>query len=492
VHGLSKSFGGTQALAGVDLTVLAGEVHALVGQNGSGKSTLIKILSGYHAPDAGSVELDGERVRLPMRPGEPERHGLAFLHQEASLAEGMTVLENLRLGRYETTWYGRLLWRRERVRVKRLLESVGLDLDPNLPIRNVPQAERALIGFARAAQEVSHRKGVLVLDEPTASLPAPAVARLFDAIRGVAASGSSVLFVSHRLEEVLEISDRISVIRDGRMVGTVDRAGASEGQLIEMMLGRTLGELYPARVVPEGERLFEARGLTGKIATDVAFDVHRGEVVGLTGLVGMGQDEVLYLVYGSTENGAGAVTVGTKTIARPAPELMRKAGVALLPADRAHDSGTLSASVLENVTLPVLGRFFSGGFLHHGAERAEVLRLLTRFDVRPPRPQAPLGSLSGGNQQKALLAKWLQLRPEVLLLHEPTQGVDIGSRKQIFEIIREVAASGTGVVIASAEYEDLAHLCNRVLVMRRGRLVAELTGGDLTEDRIIEYCYRSG
>jgi ribose transport system ATP-binding protein len=183
--------------------------------------------------------------------------------------------------------------------------------------------------------------------------------------------------------------------------------------------------------------------------------------------------------------------VGEKTIARPTPQSMRKAGVALLPADRARESGTLGASVLENVTLPVLGRFFSGGLLHHGTERAEVLRLLSRFDVRPPLPHAPLGSLSGGNQQKALLAKWLQLRPEVLLLHEPTQGVDIGSRKQIFEIIREVAASGTGVVIASAEYEDLAHLCNRVLVMRRGRLVAELTGGDLSEDRIIEYCYRS-
>ena len=489
LRGLSKRFGSTQALADVDLTVTAGEVHALVGQNGSGKSTLIKILSGYHAPDAGSVAIDGERVRLPLRPGDPERHGLAFLHQDSSLAEGMSVLENLRLGRYETTWYGRLRWRRERVRVRRLLASVGLDLDPNLPIRHVPQAERALIGFARAAQEVSARQGVLVLDEPTASLPAPAVARLFDAIRGVAAAGSSVLFVSHRLDEVLEISDRISVIRDGRLVGTVDRAGASEGQLIEMMLGSALGELYPERVVPEGECAVAARGLTGKIATDVGFDVHRGEIVGLTGLVGMGQDEVPYLLYGSTEDGTGAVTVGAKTIEHPTPALMRKAGVALLPADRAGSSGTLGASVLENVTLPVLDRFFSNGLFHHQAERAEVLRLLTRFDVRPPAPRAPLGSLSGGNQQKALLAKWLQMRPDVLVLHEPTQGVDIGSRKQIFEIIREVAASGTAVVMASAEYEDLAHLCNRVVVMRRGRVVTELSGDDLTSERILERCY---
>lgn len=491
VRELSKSFGGTQALVGVDLTVLAGEVHALVGQNGSGKSTLIKILSGFHAPDEGTVAMAGEAVRLPLRPGDPERHGLAFLHQDVSLAEGMTVLENLRLGRYETTWYGRLRWKHERLRVRRLLESIGLDLDPDSLIRDVPQAERALIGFARAAQEVSSRRGVLVLDEPTASLPAPAVARLFEAIKVVSASGSAVLFVSHRLEEVLEISDRISVIRDGRLVGTLDRAGASEEQLIEMMLGRTLGELYPARVEPEGERAFAAHGLSGKIAADVNFDVHRGEVVGITGLVGMGHDELPYLIYGASERRTGAVTVGERTIERPTPEVMRKAGVALLPADRPRASGTLSASVLENVTLPVLDSFFSGGILHHRAERAEVLRLLTRFDVRPPLPGVPLGSLSGGNQQKALLAKWLQLRPQVLLLHEPTQGVDIGSRKQIFEIIREVAASGTCVVIASAEYEDLANLCNRVLVMRRGQVVTELTGQDLSEDRIIQSCYRS-
>ena len=485
---ISKSFGGTRALIGVDLDLRPGEVHALIGQNGSGKSTLIKILSGFHAPDEGEVEVDGARVHLPLRSGDAERLRLSFLHQESCVAERMSVLENLRLGRYETTWYGRLAWRRERERVRELLGTMGLELEPDLPMRQVPQAERALIGFVRAAQDIHARGGVLILDEPTESLPAPAVARLFEAIRAVARRGSAVLFVSHRLEEVLEISDRISVIRDGRLAGTLTREEATETRLIELMLGRELGQLYPRRAEHEGETVFQVRGLCGAIAQDVDLDVHRGEIVGLTGLVGMGHDEVPYLVFGARQSADGAVSVDGRTLAST-PETMRRAGVVLLPADRARASGIGSASVLENMTLPVLGSFFGHGRIRKGAERAHVLRLMTQFDVKPVDPDRRFGALSGGNQQKALLGKWLQVRPTVLLLHEPTQGVDIGSRKEIFRIIREVAELGAAVVIASSEHEDLAHLCNRVIVMRRGRVVTELSGDDLTSDRILERCY---
>ncbi|HEY6015939.1 MAG TPA: sugar ABC transporter ATP-binding protein [Gaiellaceae bacterium] len=486
---ISKSFGGTRALIGVDLDLRPGEVHALIGQNGSGKSTLIKILSGFHAPDEGEVEVDGAQVHLPLRPGDPERLRLSFLHQESCVAERMSVLENLRLGRYQTTWYGRLAWRRERERVRELLGTMSLDLEPDLPMRRVPQAERALIGFVRAAQDIHDRGGVLILDEPTESLPAPAVERLFEAIRVVARRGSAVLFVSHRLEEVLEISDRISVIRDGRLAGTLTREQATEARLIELMLGRELGQLYPSRVEHEGEVVLQVRGLGGAIAQDVDLDVHRGEIVGLTGLVGMGHDEVPYLVFGARTKTGGTVAVDDRTLAEPTPEAMRRAGVALLPADRARASGVGSASVLENMTLPVLDSFFARGRIRRGAERARVLQLLAQFDVTPRDPDARFGALSGGNQQKALLGKWLQVRPSVLLLHEPTQGVDIGSRKEIFRIIREVAALGAAVVIASSEYEDLAHLCNRVVVMRRGRVVTELSGDDLTSERILERCY---
>ena len=487
-RGLGKSFGGTRALDGVDLDLRPGEVHALIGQNGSGKSTLIKILSGFHAPDEGSVAVRGEQVHLPLRPGEPERLGLSFLHQESCVAERMSVLENLRLRRYETTWYGRLDWRRERRRVRELLATMSVEVEPDLPMRRVPQAERALIGFVRAAQDLHDQPGVLILDEPTESLPAPAVARLFEAIRTVARRGSAVLFVSHRLEEVLEISDRISVIRDGRLVGTLTKEEATETRLISMMLGRELGHLYPSRAQAEGKPILRVRGLSGLLARDVDLDVSHGEIVGLTGLVGMGHDEVPYLVFGARTPTAGTVSVGGNQLV-PSPPAMRRAGVALLPADRARASGVRSASVLENVTLPVLGHFFRAGRLRKGAERARVLQLLTQFGVHPRDPDRRFGALSGGNQQKALLGKWLQVRPSVLLLHEPTQGVDIGSRREIFRIIREVASAGAAVVIASSEYEDLANVCNRVLVMRRGRAVTELSGDDLTSERILERCY---
>jgi ribose transport system ATP-binding protein len=487
-HGLSKSFGGTRALDGVDLELRRGEVHALIGQNGSGKSTLIKILSGFHAPDDGSVLVNGDPVHLPLRPGEPERLGLSFLHQESCVAERMSVLENLRLRRYETTWYGRLAWRRERQRVRELLATMNVDVAPDVPMRSVPQAERALIGFVRAAQDLHERPGVLILDEPTESLPAPAVARLFDAIRTVARRGSAVLFVSHRLEEVREISDRISVIRDGRLVGTVGRDDATEVRLISMMLGRELGHLYPKRVEAEGDSILRVRGLSGSIATDIDLDVRSGEIVGLTGLVGMGHDEVPYLIFGARVPAKGTVAVAGKTL-EPSPRTMRRAGVALLPADRARASGVRSATVRENVTLPVLDRFFTRGRLRKADERARVLRLLVEFGVHPQDPDRRFGSLSGGNQQKALLGKWLQVSPSLLLLHEPTQGVDIGSRREIFRIIREVAAAGTAVVIASSEYEDLANVCNRVVVMRRGRTVTELGGDDLNSERILERCY---
>jgi ribose transport system ATP-binding protein len=353
VRDLTKSFGGPNVLSRVDLDILPGEVHALIGQNGSGKSTLIKILSGYHAPDAGTVFVRGQQVRLPFRPGEAHRFGLAFLHQDLSLVESMTVLENLRVGHYETTRYGRLRWRRERERVRQLLREMNLDLAPDTPIRDVPQAERALIAFTRALQGIDQR-GVLVLDEPTAYLPAPSVQRLFQAIREVARQGSAVLLVSHRLEEVMAISDRVSVLRDGQLVGTVRTTSVSEEQLVRMLLGRELGQLYPERVGHEGEMVLSVSGLSGSIAKDLTFSVRRGEIVGITGLVGMGHDEVPYLIFGARPASAGQVTIGDQTFTHMSPAALRRAGVALLPADRQRASGVPQASVLENVTLPTV------------------------------------------------------------------------------------------------------------------------------------------
>lgn len=487
IRGLRKTFGGTVALAGVDLEIAPGEVHALVGQNGSGKSTLIKVLSGYHVPDAGTVRVLGADLRFPMRPGEATRRGLSFLHQDAPVAGSMTVLENMRVGRFPGSPVSRINWRQERQRVRQLLGSMGLDVEPDVLAARLPQAERALIGFAAAAQTLPDSGGVLVLDEPTACLPPSGADRLFGAIRSLTRRGSGVVFVSHRLDEVLAISDRISVLREGRLVGTVRTAETTQADIVALMLGRELSRLYPERDGVPTDPVLTVDNISGRIVGGVDLTVRRGEILGVTGLVGMGQDELPYLLYGALPSRTGSVAV-EGTVVRTEPRQMRAAGVTLLPADRAGSSGVLSASVGENLSLPVLSRFFRAGVLRHKREARAAQALLARYDVRPPRESARLGALSGGNQQKVLLAKWLQSSPKVILLHEPTQGVDIGSRSQIFRIIETAAAAGAAVLIASSEYEDLAHLCDRVLVLNRGRIVAELASADLSEHAIISAC----
>lgn len=493
VRQLTKRFGMTRALDGVSLDVTPGEVHALVGQNGSGKSTMIKILSGYHAPDGGEVRIRDAPVHLPVRPGEATRRGLCFLHQDLGLAGGMTVLENVGVGGWVTTRSGRLRWKEQRAAVREALAEVGYTGELDVPVGRLPPAERALVAFGRALRDLGPRGGVLVLDEPTAYLPLPAVERMFQAMRAVTARGSAVLFVSHRLAEVLGVSDRISVLRNGRLVGTVATAETSREALVEMILGRQLGAVYPNA---RGERpldrpLLRVQALSGDAVRDVSFSVRPGEIVGITGLVGMGHDEVPYLLFGSDRARAGRVAVGDRTFqaGELTPLRLRAAGVALLPADRRRMGGVLAATVLENITLPRLGTYFQGGRLRHARERWDVRHVLERFSVVPAEPGLPLAALSGGNQQKALLAKWLETGPRLLLLHEPTQGVDVGSRKEIFRFIREVAGGGVAMLIASAEYEDLAHMCDKVLVMRHGTIVRTLAGEELSEDRIVEQCY---
>ena len=490
LRGLTKSFAGVRVLSSVDLAVRAGEVHALIGQNGSGKSTLIKIVSGYHAPDSGQVWMRGEPIALPIKPGDAARLGLRFLHQDVGVVRTLTVLENLRVGRYRATRFGRLNWRAERRTAQRILSEVGLNVDPDVAVRDVPAAERALIGFARAIQDMDHERGeVLILDEPTAFLPGPSVEKIFAAIREVARRGSAVIFVSHRLDEVMQISDRVSILRDGRRIETVARAQTSKRRLVSDMLGRDLDVLYPQKAVAKGRPVLVAENLSGRIARDVSFAVHEGEILGLTGLLGMGHDEIPYLVFGAERPSSGSVTMGGRKLDNLTPRKAVEAGMAFLPADRQRQSGIPKATLIENLSMTSGRQFVRYGRLSHCLERAAVERLLNQFDVRPAHPDRMLTTLSGGNQQKALLGKWLQNRPSLLLLHEPTQGVDIGSRKQILQIIAQVAGGGGAVVIASAEYEELANLCHRVLIFRGGEIASELVGVDLTEARIAEQCF---
>ncbi len=488
---VSKTFGAVTVLRSVDLDIRAGEVHGLVGQNGSGKSTFIKVLSGFLAPDDGaSLELGGVELELPVREAVADEARMSFVHQDLALVDRMSVLDNIRLGQWSTR-AGAIRRRAELRRVRELLDRFELSVAPDTLVERLSQAEKAVLALIRATDRIAGRAGsVLVLDEPTAYLPRDGVRRLFDAVEKVTSTGSGVLFVSHRLDEVLEHTDRITVFRDGRAVHTGDTTETSEEELVTQILGRALTDLYPHPAAhPPGELRLSVRGLTGDVVDGLSFDVHSGEIVGVTGLAGMGQDEIPYLVYGSRTPAAGEVGFpeahhGGRSIAASID-----ARVVLVPADRVRDGGIAQVSMRDNVSLPVLGRYRRLGTIDRRREAAATDRLLGEFGVQPHSFSLPMTSFSGGNQQKGILAKWLQTGPRVLIMHEPTQGVDVGSRKQIFGVIREVADSGVAVLIVSAEYEDMAHLCDRVFVLRDGRPTAELAGAALTTESLIERCY---
>jgi ribose transport system ATP-binding protein len=485
---LTKTFDGHKALDSVDLTVNRGEVHGLLGQNGSGKSTLVKILSGYHEPDpGGTLTVNGVPLDFPLRPATSRIAGMAFVHQDLGLAPEMTVIENLRVGRFTTRLGWRIEWRSERRAAKSLLERHGVSAGPDDLVASLREVDRALLAIIRALEDLAHvDPGLLVLDEATAYLPRDGVERLFDTIRSIAAGGTSVLLVTHRLEEVQEITDRVTVLRDGARVGEALTASLNDTQLVRMILGFSLDELYPEPAGARGEVVFEAGDVSGSGVETFHIRIQAGEVVGVTGLLGMGWEDVPYLLFGAEPAASGwfATRQGRQSLVGLDPRRAMESGIALLPANRLRDGGLGDASVLENLTLATLGKYFSGGRLRRSRERNRVASVVEAFDVRPRDPDRAFGTLSGGNQQKVIAGKWFETRPSVLLLHDPMRGVDVGARAQIFRVIREAAEAGAGIIIAASEYGDLVHLCDRVIVFRDGRGVSELRGGNLTLERL--------
>jgi len=471
---LSKSFGGVRALDGASLTLVRGEVHGLLGENGSGKSTLIRILAGYHAPDPGAeLDVGGRPARLPLPPGRARKLGLAFVHQDLGLIPSLSVLENLRLGELAARRDWRISWRRERVRARESLGRFGVDLDLRQPVGGLSPVLRAVVAIVRAAEELGG-KGVLVLDEPTVFLPEPERRRLFALARGLADVGATVLFVSHDLDEVLELTDRVTVLRDGRVVVTVATAGLERDALAELMSGRR-PNAAAARRRTAGPVTASVANLAGEIVREVSFEVHEGEVVGLTGLLGSGFEEVPYLLFGARPSRAGCLIVGQHRhdAARMRPDRALRAGIALLPSEGQRGESVGSLPIVDHVTLPVLDRYAT----RLGLDRRRMLRdaagLLAKFGVKPPEPRLAFRALSGGNQQKTLLAKTLNAGPRLLLLDEPTRGVDVGARGQIFALIRKAAEEGASVICASTDRDELAAICDRVLVFSGGYIERE-------------------
>ena len=437
--------------------------------------------------------MHGAPVPLPLPTGAFRSLGLSFVHQDLALVPSLTVVENLRVGMLaRSRWRFHVSWRAERRRARAVFARYGVSIDPAAVVADLRPVERALLAIVRAMEEMDDEPGVLVLDEPTVFLPRADVEHLFALVRGIAAGGGSVLFVSHDLDEVHEITDRVTVLRDGHVVGTVVTADAQEGTLVEMIIGRRLA----AYTTEHHDLTREApavavRDLTGAGVREVSFDLHAGEVLGLTGLAGSGFESVPYLLYGAWPASAGelATAGAAHRLHGMTPPAAMRLGMALIPGDRQRDGAVGSLSVTDNVTLPRVSEHMRAGILRRGGMRRATADVMTEYDVRPPDPGLDYGALSGGNQQKALMAKWLRTGPGLILLHEPTQGVDVGARQQIFATVRAAAEAGACVLVASSDYEQLATICDRVLVFGRGRVGRELVGGDVTKERITEQCY---
>ncbi len=498
---LSKSFGGVRALDRVSLSVGHGEVHGLLGQNGSGKSTLIKILSGFHDPDpGGQLWIDEHEVALPVAPGALREHGLSFVHQHLGLVPSLTVLENLLVYDLAAADRWAINWRAEAQRARELFARYDLRLDPLAAVTRLSAVERAQLAIVRAFDWLRRTRrsegasGLLVLDEPTPFLPAHDVDALFRLVRDIVRAGTSVIFVSHDIDEVLEITNSATVLRDGRVAGTFQTSAMSKPAIIHMIVGEHVDlETMRPPEKPRRGRVAAIRNLKGGAIRDFSAAFTGGEVVGLTGLVGSGYDDVIYMAFGAESAASGTLELGERSIplATLTPDAAIEAGCILIPGDRQGSGAVTTLSVTDNVNLTVLGKVSRGGAWANAKLKENAAALAERFDVRPRDPSLLFGALSGGNQQKALIGKWFQTAPRLMLLDEPTQGVDVGARAQVFSAIAKAAEQGATVLCASSDYEQLTAICDRVLVFSRGVVVDELSGERISKPAIAEACYRS-
>jgi rhamnose transport system ATP-binding protein len=478
---VSKRFAATQALADVSLELLPGEIHGLVGENGAGKSTIVKVLAGIHQPDSGSVLLDGKPVLL-HGPAHARALGIATVHQEPRLFPDLTVAENVFMGHTPTGRMGSINWRQMRKSADAIFESLNVRLDSAAVVRGLSMADQQLIEIAKA---LSVEARVLILDEPTASLSAHEVERLFAIVRQTRDRGVAVLFVSHRLEEVFELCDRATVLRDGRHVITAPTSEFTAADLVRHMVGRTVS-LFPRSAAKIGEVLLDIRGLTrlGSFR-DVSFSVRSGEIVGLAGLVGAGRTEVARVLFGLDKADAGEVFLDGKKVSFKTPSEALGAGVAYVPEDRHLDGLVSGFSIAENMTLPIMPRLFPRLLTSKSKERKLAGGYSERLRIRSTGVDELVEALSGGNQQKVVIAKWLATTPRVLILDEPTRGVDIGAKVEVHRIISDLAAAGLGIILISSELPEVLAMSDRIIVLHEGRKSAEIPRSDATEERVM-------
>jgi len=477
---VSKTFPGQRALVDVSFDVAAAEIHALLGENGSGKSTLIKILAGIHHPDAGAeIHVFGDPLTLGS-PRDSRGLGLQFVHQALGIIDELTAVENIALGFGYRRHLGRLIdWRAQRRKTRRLLEMLSVEFDIDSPVGRLRAVDRSAVAIARALDDDEGACRVLVMDEPTAALPPAEVDSLFTLLRRTQAAGTAIIYVSHRLNEILDLADRATILRDGALQKTVSIASINRAGLVDAIVGRAVSERLaqaPAerRTTVESDVALRVEGLSATRLKNVSFLVRTGEVVGVAGLTGSGREELAGALVGENGSQARITTRRGNTVVNPTPRRAKQIGLVLVLPNRAAGAATKELTIRENLTLPALERYGRFGFVRRRAELRDANRWIASLDIRPRDPERAYALLSGGNQQKVAFGKWLNLDPLVLVAEDPTSGVDVGARGAIYDLIRAQAATGMSFVVASSDTEDLLALCDRILVLRDGELVDEL------------------
>jgi rhamnose transport system ATP-binding protein len=473
---IRKSFGGVHALKGVSFELRPGEVHALVGENGAGKSTLIKIVTGAHRPDSGTLSLLGSPV-VDNDPVTSRRLGVAVIYQQPALLPELSVAENIALGAEPAGLWRRVRWAARVSRARELLGRIGAAVDPEAPVSSLSLPEQQMVEIAKA---LGADAKVLIMDEPTASLPEHEVRRLFRVVQDLRSQGVGIVYISHRLEELEELADRVTVLRDGNSVATKPRAELDRAELIRLMVGREVTQVFPKRAVERGEVRLELRGVRG-----VSLQVRRGEILGLAGLVGAGRTELARALFGLTPADAGEILLDGVPVRVSGPSAAIELGIAYVPEDRRRHGVILDLPVAANATLAVLRRLSRRGFLDFDAERALAEEAVARLQVKTPSVETPVGHLSGGNQQKVALARWLATEPRVLILDEPTQGIDVGAKSEIHALMGELAAKGLAIVMISSELPEVLGMSDRVAVLHRGRLAGVLDRSEATQEKVL-------
>jgi rhamnose transport system ATP-binding protein len=482
LSGIAKSFPGVKALQGVDLSLHAGQVTALIGENGAGKSTIVKVLTGIYQPDEGVIEMDGTPVTFATAQ-DAAAAGVTAIHQETVLFDDLTVAENIWLGHAPRNRWGLIDWKAMREGAARLLASIHATLNPDARLRDLGIASRHLVAIARA---LSIDARVVIMDEPTAALSHKEIQELYDLVETLKARGKAILFISHKFDEVFRIADRYTVFRDGALVGSGMMAEATEGALVQMMVGRSVDAIFPKRAHNIGAPVLTVAGYSHPTEfADIGFTLHQGEILGFYGLIGAGRSEVMQALFGITAPSKGAVRIdGQVRVIRSTAEAIA-AGVVYVPEDRGRQGAVKGLPIFQNVTLPSLSNTSRSGFLRLAEEFALARQYTQRLDLRAASLDQDVGLLSGGNQQKVVIAKWLATRPRVIILDEPTKGIDIGSKAAVHGFMAELAAEGLAVIMVSSEIPEVLGMSDRVIVMREGRIVDEVAGEAMTPERLV-------